>query len=80
MLAIAQDPRLRKSCRGSLFNAKFGENDAKFGENENIYSYKYCLENGVTTSFDRDRYKQLADSAILSYDTRREPSDNRNQN
>ncbi len=73
MLAIAQDPRLRKSCRGSLFNAKFGEN-------ENIYSYKYCLENGVTTSFDRDRYKQLADSAILSYDTRREPSDNRNQN
>ncbi|MEH2058075.1 MAG: hypothetical protein V7K97_18320 [Nostoc sp.] len=37
-MAIAQDPRLHKSCRGSIFTAIFGKN-------ETIYFYEnYAME------------------------------------
>ncbi|WP_335097048.1 hypothetical protein [Nostoc sp.] len=57
MVAKAQDPRLGKSCRGSM-------STAIFGGNETIYFYQYCLGDGVTISFNRYGYKQFTDSAI----------------
>jgi len=53
---------------------------AKFSGNETIYFYKYCLGDGVATSFDRYGYKQFTDSATLSYNNRCEPPYNLKQN
>lgn len=46
---------------------------AKCGENEAIYFYKYCLQDGVATSFDKYGYKQFTKYATLSYPSRCEP-------
>lgn len=48
---------------------------AKFSGNETIYFYKYCLGDGVATSFERYGYKQFTDSATLAYNTRCESPD-----
>ncbi len=70
-----------------FFNYIFGyqapvwqELSAKFGGNETVYSYEYCLGDGVATSFDRYGYKQYTDTATLAYNTRCEPPYNRDAN
>ncbi|WP_256973351.1 hypothetical protein [Nostoc sp. T09] len=76
-----------KAVASKFYNYIFGyqppiwkELSNKFGGNETMYSYEYCLGDGVATSFDRYGYKQFTDSATLSYNNRCEPPYNFNQN
>ncbi|MDZ8054825.1 MAG: hypothetical protein RMX68_008795 [Aulosira sp. ZfuVER01] len=76
-----------KAEASKFYNYIFGyqppiwkELSAKFGGNETMYSYEYCLGDGVATSFERYGYKQFTDSATLSYNNRCEPPYNLNQN